>query len=418
MNSLHQYLIAGLLLMGTACAPPEAQPDTAPVAADYELGEATVASLCVTCHSERLIERSSGYTRAEWQSLIGTMVDLSASPEVEGAVLDYLWATYPPGDNRKAMLVDGALEVSFETWVTPTLGQRTRDPVEGPDGRYWWVGQHGNILGWINPDTGEMKEYPLPAGALPHSVNIDEAGAAWYTGNGNGTIGRLDEETGTFKVYEMPDPAARDPHTGEFDENGLFWFTLQRSNMIGRLNPATEKIDLVTLPTQGSRPYGIKIDETGAPIVACNGSNCLIKVDPDTMALTEIKLPIPETTVRRLDIDEDGVIWYVNSSQGRLGRYDPESGDIDEWPSPSGPASHPYALAVVDGIVWYNESGVRPDPLVRFDPETETFQSWPVPSGDVYAGIIRHMRPTRSGDLLIHQSSTNRVLLARLPEVE
>jgi len=136
------------------------------------------------------------------------------------------------------------------------------------------------------------------------------------------------------------------------------------------------------------------------------------------MALTEIKLPIPETTVRRLDIDEDGVIWYVNSSQGRLGRYDPESGDIDEWPSPSGPASHPYALAVVDGIVWYNESGVRPDPLVRFDPETETFQSWPVPSGDVYAGIIRHMRPTRSGDLLIHQSSTNRVLLARLPEVE
>ena len=65
----------------------------------------------------------------------------------------------------------------------------------------------------------------------------------------------------------------------------------------------------------------------------------------------------------------------------------------------------------MDGIVWYNESGMRPDTLVRFDPRTETFQSWPIPSGNVHAGIIRHMRPTRGGDLLIHQSSTNRVIL-------
>jgi virginiamycin B lyase len=65
----------------------------------------------------------------------------------------------------------------------------------------------------------------------------------------------------------------------------------------------------------------------------------------------------------------------------------------------------------VDGIVWYNESGMRPDALVRFDPKTETFQSWAIPSGGVYAGILRHMRATRDGNLLIHQSSTNRITL-------
>lgn len=83
---------------------------------------------------------------------------------------------------------------------------------------------------------------------------------------------------------------------------------------------------------------------------------------------------------------------------------------------PSGPKSHPYAIAVVDDIVWYNESGVRPDPLVRFDPKTETFQSWPVPTGNIYAGIIRHMRPTRDGNLLIHQTSTNRIYLVTIPK--
>ena len=67
-------------------------------------------------------------------------------------------------------------------------------------------------------------------------------------------------------------------------------------------------------------------------------------------------------------------------------------------------------MAVVDGIVWYNESGKRPDALVRFDPAAETFQSWPIPSGNVYAGIVRHMRPTAAGNLLIHQSSTNRII--------
>ena len=105
----------------------------------------------------------------------------------------------------------------------------------------------------------------------------------------------------------------------------------------------------------------------------------------------------------------DGTIWYLNVSLGRLGHYDPKTGDIQECDSPSCPASHPYAIAIIDDIVWYNESGMRPDVLVRFDPATETFQSWVIPSGDIYAGIIRHMRPTADGDLLIHQSSTNRI---------
>ena len=68
----------------------------------------------------------------------------------------------------------------------------------------------------------------------------------------------------------------------------------------------------------------------------------------------------------------------------------------------------------LQSVIWYNESGQRPDNLVRFDPKTEKFQSWPIPSGGVYAGIIRHMGATREGNLLIHQSSTNRIMLVTL----
>jgi virginiamycin B lyase len=378
-------------------------------------GKELVEAVCTACHETNQITRSSGYTRDGWQELTGTMIDLSGSPEERDTIVQYLAAHFPPNASRAPQLMPGEAEIAFKEWQVPTLGQRSRDPVEAADGAIWWAGQWGNLIGRIDPATGEMTEYPLPDNAMPHSVLLDEAGNVWYTGNKNGTIGKLDPDTGKITEYKMPDPAAKDPHTAVFDADGILWFTLQQSNMVGRLDPATGDVRLVTMKTPDARPYGIKIDALGTPWVACNGSDCLVRVDPKTMALTEVKLPIPETTVRRLDIAEDGMIWYVNSSQGRLGRLDPQTGEITEWPSPSGPDSHPYALAVVDGIVWYNESGKRPDALVRFDPKTETFQSWPIPSGGVYAGIIRHMRPTRDGNLLIHQSSTNRIILVTLP---
>jgi virginiamycin B lyase len=413
--SLLGLVVAGALL--AQCAPPASETKTGEAAAETLMegaGRARVEALCTSCHRPRIITASSGYTRAHWDELIATMVELN--PEDEGAVLDYLAEHYPPSHNpRPAHIVEGPLQISFREWTTQKLGQRARDPVEAPDGMIWYVGQQGNVIGRMNPTNGDVREWPLPEGALPHSVTIDADGGVWYTGNGNGTIGKFDPEIGQAREYRMPDPNARDPHTAEFDRNGIMWFTLQQSNMIGRFDPRSDAIRLVSVQREGARPYGIKIAADGTLWVACNGGNCIIRVDPRTMALTEIALPGEETTVRRLDIASDGRIWYVNSGRGRLGVYNPANGAIREWPSPSGPDSHPYAIAVINDIVWYNESGVRPDALVRFDPRTETFQSWPIPSGSLYAGMVRHMRATRDGNLLLHQGSTNRIILASLP---
>src|SRR5262245_52864883 len=373
-------------------------------------GQQLVQSMCTACHETNQITRSSGYNREGWRELIQPIIDLSGSPAGE-VIPTYLATHFPAGTHLQPTLVPGEASITFREWTVPTLGQRARDPVQVPDGSIWWAGQYGNLVGHINPETGDIREYTLPEGAKPHSITPDLDGNNWYTGNGNGTIGKLDPRTGMTTEYKMPDPAARDPHTAVFDKQGTLWFTLQVSNMVGRLVPATGEIKLVTMPTSKSRPYGIKVSAEGNLWVACNGSNCLVKIDAETMAIREYQVPDPKTTIRRLDIASDGMIWYVNSSQGRLGRLDPNTGQVKEWPSPSGPKSHPYAIAVVDGIVWYNESGQRPDALVRFDPATERFQSWAIPSGGIYAGIVRHMRPTQEGNLLIHQSSTNRIIL-------
>jgi virginiamycin B lyase len=407
--------VPGLLLAAAAVTQAPAQaPGRNNAALAEGAGRETVQAICTSCHATGMITASSGYTRAHWGELIGTMIDLA--PEQESPVLDYLAQHYPPSHNpRPSTIVGGPLRVSFREWVAPQLGQRARDPVEAPDGMIWYVGQRSNTIGRINPETGQMREWLLPAGALPHSVNVDAHGGVWYMGNGNGTIGRFDPASGEATEYRLPDANARDPHTAEFDRNGIMWFTLQQSNMIGRFDPRTGQTRLIAVARPHARPYGIKIDANGAPWVACNGGNCIMRVNPATMEVTTIDLPGEGAHVRRLDIAGDGMIWYVNSGRGGLGRYNPQTGEIREWPSPSGSNAYPYAIAVIDGVVWYNESGVRPDMLVRFDPRTETFQSWPIPSGNFYAGIVRHMRATRDGNLLLHQSSTNRIILATLP---
>jgi virginiamycin B lyase len=375
-------------------------------------GKEMVQGLCSSCHGVNMITGSTGYTQERWQDLISTMVKL---PDAQRATItQYLATHFPHKPGREPVLIPGPVQITFKEWIAPTLGQRARDPLQLADGTIYWTGQFASVIGRLNPRTGDMKEWKLDPEAHPHSIINDRAGNIWYMGNGNGTIGKLNPATGEITVHKMPDPAARDPHTPIWLKDGTtLFFTLQQSNMIGRMNTTTGEIKLVTVPTARALPYGIKVNSQGKVWVSYNGANGLAEIDPVTMAITEHKLPRPGTESRRLAITSDDMVWYVNSAHGALGRLNPKTGEVKEWPSPSGPDTHPYAIEVVDDIIWYNESRRRPDALVRFDPKTEKFQSWAIPSG---YGIIRHMRATPDGNLVIHQSSSNRIGLVTIPK--
>ena len=362
-------------------------------------GERLVREHCSSCHRPEILNRAQGYdTASEWRQLMATMVVLD-EPRAN-IIAQYLVKHFQSKPELQPTLVEGPIEIEIEEWMVPTLGQRSRDPAEAPDGAIWWTGMWASLVGRLDPLTGEFREYPLPASARPHSIVPDDEGAIWYLGNSNGTVGRLNPLTGEVREYKT---GLADPHTGVFHTNGYFYFTAQHAGAVARLDPATG--DVLSINTS-PRPYGIKVGPDGYLYVAFNGENAIGQVDPTTLEVNYFLIPHEDTRIRRLDIANDGTIWYVNSSRGKIGHLDPRTGEVREWDSPSGPKSHPYSIAVIDDIVWYNESGQRPDALVRFDPVTETFQSWAIPSG---IGIIRHVWVTRNKDLLIHQSSSNRI---------
>jgi virginiamycin B lyase len=391
-----------LALTALGAAATQAQPPVGDLADGP--GKELVQTVCYACHPAFQIIGSAGYSAEQWKQVFGAMIDLSDAQA--DTIANYLGTHYPPKPERAPTLVSGPLQIEIQEWLTPTLGQRTRDPIEAPDGSIWWTGMWGSLVGRLDPATGKMEEYRLPASARPHSIVPDAEGYIWYTGNSNGTLGRLDPKTGEITQYQTQ---ANDPHSAAVHPNGNIYFTAQQSNMLGRLDP--ESGELKEVATE-ARPYGIRVAPSGRVFVAYNGTNKIGAVDPETLDVRYYEVPNEASRIRRLDIDSKGIVWYVNSTQGKLGRLDPATGEIREWDSPSGPRSHPYAIAVVNDKVWYNESGMRPDALVHFDPETEQFQSWAIPSG---VGIVRNMWVTRDNNLLIHQSSSNRVGLVKIP---
>ena len=122
-------------------------------------GREAVAASCAACHGLNSITGSAGYTQEGWRDLIATMVKLP-EPQV-GTVTQYLAAHFPPKTDRAPTLVPGTHTVTFREWIVPTLGQRSRDPIQLADGTMWWTGQYGSLIGRLNPRTGEMREFKL-----------------------------------------------------------------------------------------------------------------------------------------------------------------------------------------------------------------------------------------------------------------
>ena len=280
--------------------------------------------------------------------------------------------------------------VDIKEWKVP-YGGRPRDPFAAGRDAIWFVGQGGHYLARFTPSAGSFFKRGLPDSPGPHNLIVGSDGIVWYAGNRKGYIGRYDPVSGKIEKIAMPGSKAGDPHTLVFDQGERhIWFTVQWGNFIGRLTLSTRAVDLIAVPTSGSRPYGIKVAPDNTPWIVLLGTNKLASVHPSTLKLTEYELPARSARPRRLEITGDGRVWYADYSRGYLGRYDPKTREFREWALPSGASSYPYGMALdKNGRIWVVETGVSPNLFVGFDTRTESvFSVTPIPSG---AGAVRHM---------------------------
>ena len=373
-----------------------------------------VDAKCNACHP--LAARTgSGYTLEGWKTVMRMMTNqgVAVAADELGPMTDYLAKTFPV-KRSPAVLAPGSLKISIQAWPAATPGSRPHDPLAARDGSLWYTGQMANLLGRVDPRTGQVKEYPLTTPhSGPHGLVEDTDGNIWYTGNTGSLVGKVDPKTGKVTEFTMPDPEAQDPHTLIFDRHGILWFTVQNANRIGRLDPKSGEIKLLTPPTPKSRPYGMALDSRDNVFVVQFGVNKVARVDTKTLEIREYTLPDPASRPRRVAITSDDLVWYTDYARGYLGRLDPATGKVTEWLSPSGPKSAPYGISVIKGVIWYSESEAEPNTVVRFDPKTEKFQSWAIPGG---GHIVRNTDVTKDGDFVLANSLVNTVSLVKIPK--
>ena len=374
-------------------------------------GKDDVVAVCGGCHDINRLK--AGYTADGWRTVMRMMQNFGAPLAADhvATVTDYLIKNFPEGPRPAAAVIEGPADIAIKEWPVATLGSRPHDPLAARDGSIWYTGQLANVLGRLDPRTGQIKEYPVNPQTGPHGLKEDKGGNIWFTGNFSSVIGKLDPKTGKVTDYPMPDPSAKDPHSLVFDREGILWFTVQQGNKIGRLDPKSGEIKLLTPPTAGARPYGIQVDSRNTIYVVEFGAPKVASINPKTLAIREFPLPDPAARPRRLAIGPDDTIWYSDFARGYLGHLDPATGQVKEWLSPSGPKSQPYGMVFTKGAVWYSESAAKPNTIVRFDPKTEKFQSWAIPGG---GDIVRNMDVTPRGEPVMANSLVNKVGLVEV----
>ena len=264
-----------------------------PVQLPEGAGQEMVQGSCTGCHRLNLIANSPGYTREGWEKLFSSMVALPG--DEANVVATYLATNFPVQPAPEAVVIPGPVEVSITEWLAPSLGSRPHDPLAAADGSLWWTGQWSSRLGRVDPETGAIKEFPLPDDSGPHGLTEDADGNVWFTGISQNYIGKLDPNTGDVTRYPVPEAAvapngARGPHTPIFDQSGTLWFTLQ-SGMVGRLIPSTGEMRIVATPSDNTYPYGIQVNSEGVPWYVDFRGNRVGSIDPETMEITEYTLP-------------------------------------------------------------------------------------------------------------------------------
>src|ERR1700732_2675110 len=132
------------------------------------------------------------------------------------------------------------------------------------DGNFWmpYYGR-GNEVARLNPNTGEVKRFPLPFSetAGVHSAFPAPDGTVWFTEFALNKIGHLDPKTGEITEYQDEGAVPNErpsKHTIRLDQDGNIWTT---GSPLSRFDVKTKKFEhFMEVPSA----YGITSDNKGS----------------------------------------------------------------------------------------------------------------------------------------------------------
>ena len=276
-----------------------------------------------------------------------------------------VWFTLPDENMIGQLVVTSPAEYEVITYTIPTDASEPYD-LDYADGAVWFTERAGNKIGWLDPVTGYVAEFPILQTPDSRPAGIDVVSGSptlvWFTEQDGNNLGRL-VVTSTvdyaFTEYSLPAlyPNA-EPQDVCVETPESIWFTAPGVHCIGNLDPAHwNPDDAFTLisPGGGSQPWAITVDRSGYPWFTDLTGNQIGLFFPETQGDFRLyDLPAANRGPYDLAIAQ-GFAWFTERDGCHVGqRSTSPLATIREFGLP---ASQPLGLAVdADGHVWIAES--------------------------------------------------------------
>jgi len=177
-----------------------------------------------------------------------------------------------------------------------------------------------NILLKYNQYEKKFEEFKVSA--APQSgttaLILDKSGNIWFTESQAGKIGFINPDTGESKEFGPQDPL-KEPTALFFDENGNLWISEHMGLSITRFDTLLETFERISLSDKDSLPFGMASDRFDNIWVGQHTVNKLGVYDPYNSNFKEVPIPTEQSFTQFITSDDDGNIWFAEQRGQKLG---------------------------------------------------------------------------------------------------
>src|SRR5439155_494787 len=189
-------------------------------------GKEMVAALCNSCHPFHA-RLGGGYTAEGWRTVMRMMANhgVRVPADQVATITEYLTKNFPEKGKPGGVVIPGPTMISIKVWQVPTPGSRPHDPLATRDGSLWYTGQMANVLGRLDPKTGEIKLLAPPTPkARPYGMAVNSKGTVFVVLFGTNKVASVDPKTLEFREYPLPDSASR-PRRLAITSDDIVWYS-------------------------------------------------------------------------------------------------------------------------------------------------------------------------------------------------
>ncbi len=130
--------------------------------------------------------------------------------------------------------------------------------------RPWIAHFNTNLIGMVDPNSFELIGYDLPEGALPRRLVIDSKDRIWYVDYRRGKIGLVVEGGGFQREWDLPAGEQSRPYGMAIDKDDRVWLVetgIQPNRFVGFDTESEEFIDAIDVPSGGGTIRHMHYDE-------------------------------------------------------------------------------------------------------------------------------------------------------------